>query len=262
MSPPPAPRLRLDANLVPVLQALLVHESVTRAGRELGLTQSATSHALARLRRFFDDPLLVRSGPGLKRTPFAEALAPAARRAADALDDLGARGGSGFSPSSARGAVRIRAPVDVWVRWGGELERRVRERAPEVELVPAGEAADAADLWLSPQPGAEVLLDEPLVLVGDPDAARRVEVAEWSGPSIPSGLPVRRIADTGWARSLLEAPGHVGWIPESVAAAWGFAPVEGPSPVGPRRRLWLHLRADAPPRVRWVAEQLRAAIGG
>jgi DNA-binding transcriptional LysR family regulator len=64
----------LDLNLLVALDALLQEASVTRAARRLGLSQPATSHALARLRDVFGDPLLVRIGRGLALTPRAEAL--------------------------------------------------------------------------------------------------------------------------------------------------------------------------------------------
>src|SRR5262245_14541551 len=71
----------VDLNLLAVLDALLDLRSVTAAARRLGLTQSTVSHALARLRALFGDPLLVRVGRGMAPTPRAEAIAPALRRA-------------------------------------------------------------------------------------------------------------------------------------------------------------------------------------
>lgn len=69
-------RLRtLDLNLLVTLDALLRSRSVTRAAEELGTTQSAASHALARLRRVFDDPLLVKTSDGMAPTPRALDLA-------------------------------------------------------------------------------------------------------------------------------------------------------------------------------------------
>src|SRR5258706_14303566 len=65
---------QLDLNLLVVLNALLAEQSVTRAGRILGLSQPATSAALARLRRLFDNPLFVRTGRRLEPTAFALAL--------------------------------------------------------------------------------------------------------------------------------------------------------------------------------------------
>jgi len=52
----------IDLNLLVVLRALLRERHVTRAASSVGLSQSATSHALARLRELCDDPLLVRHG--------------------------------------------------------------------------------------------------------------------------------------------------------------------------------------------------------
>jgi DNA-binding transcriptional LysR family regulator len=64
----------LDLNLLVVLDALLAEQHVTRAGKRLGLSQPATSNALERLRRVFDDPLLERVPGGLAPTPRAQAL--------------------------------------------------------------------------------------------------------------------------------------------------------------------------------------------
>jgi DNA-binding transcriptional LysR family regulator len=66
---------KYDLNLLTILDALLRNRSVTQAGHELGLTQSATSHALLRLREQFDDKLLVPSGRSMMLTHRAEALA-------------------------------------------------------------------------------------------------------------------------------------------------------------------------------------------
>jgi DNA-binding transcriptional LysR family regulator len=60
--------------LLVVLDALISERHVTRAGLRIGLSQPATSNALERLRRLFDDPLLERVPRGLKLTPRAEAL--------------------------------------------------------------------------------------------------------------------------------------------------------------------------------------------
>jgi DNA-binding transcriptional LysR family regulator len=69
----------LDLNLLRVLQVLMEERNVSRAGRRLGLSQSATSGALARLRRALSDPLLIASPQGMVPTPRAERLAPAVR---------------------------------------------------------------------------------------------------------------------------------------------------------------------------------------
>ncbi len=66
----------LDANLIVILDALLLEASVTKAAERLGRSPSAVSHALARLREVFDDPLFVRAGQRLVPTSRATQLAP------------------------------------------------------------------------------------------------------------------------------------------------------------------------------------------
>jgi LysR family nod box-dependent transcriptional activator len=65
---------RADLNLLPALAALLDQRHVTRAAETIGIGQPAMSYALARLRRLFDDPLLVRRGRVLELTPMGQAL--------------------------------------------------------------------------------------------------------------------------------------------------------------------------------------------
>ena len=64
----------LDMNLLAALDALLAEGSVTGAARRLGLSSSAMSRTLARLRAATGDPLLVRAGRGLVPTPHATEL--------------------------------------------------------------------------------------------------------------------------------------------------------------------------------------------
>lgn len=65
---------RVDLNLFVVFEAIYTLGSITAAGRKLNLSQSAVSHALARLRSLFDDPLFERSSRGMAPTPLARAL--------------------------------------------------------------------------------------------------------------------------------------------------------------------------------------------
>ena len=55
----------LDLNLLRVFEALMQERSATRAGERLGLTQSAVSHALNRLRYILKDDLFVRGPEGI-----------------------------------------------------------------------------------------------------------------------------------------------------------------------------------------------------
>ncbi|MGN8000062.1 LysR family transcriptional regulator [Sphingomonas sp. 22176] len=64
----------LDMNLLAALDVLLTQSSVTGAARKLGLSPSAMSRTLTRLRAATGDPLLVRAGRGLVPTPRAMAI--------------------------------------------------------------------------------------------------------------------------------------------------------------------------------------------
>lgn len=65
---------RLDLNLLIPLNALLLERNVTKAAERLQMAQPTMSATLARLRRHFDDPLLIREGRTLVLTPLAESL--------------------------------------------------------------------------------------------------------------------------------------------------------------------------------------------
>lgn len=69
-----AAETEISYELMRVLHVLLSTRSVTRAAERLGVSQPTVSRSLARLRRQFDDPLLVRCGAGMVLTPRAERL--------------------------------------------------------------------------------------------------------------------------------------------------------------------------------------------
>lgn len=76
----------VDLNLLRALRALLEERTVTGAAERMGVSQPSMSASLARLRRHFDDELLVRSGRQHRLTPLARRLqerTQAAVRAAD-----------------------------------------------------------------------------------------------------------------------------------------------------------------------------------
>jgi len=64
----------LDLNLLPILHALLQESSVKRAAQRVGLSVSATSHALSRIRGQFGDPILVRAGREMQLTTRAKEM--------------------------------------------------------------------------------------------------------------------------------------------------------------------------------------------
>lgn len=79
---------RYDLNLLVVLSAIFEEGSITRASEKLNLTQPAVSHALARLRDVFRDPLFVRRGAAMVPTPMARDIAERVRGALASLSAL------------------------------------------------------------------------------------------------------------------------------------------------------------------------------
>src|SRR3982751_4119547 len=76
---------RLDLNLLRVFRALDAERHVTRAATRLGLTQSAASNALRRLRTAFQDDLFQRTPTGMEPTALARELAGSVAAALDAV---------------------------------------------------------------------------------------------------------------------------------------------------------------------------------
>jgi DNA-binding transcriptional LysR family regulator len=76
----------LDLNLLRVLDVVLTERSLTRAARQLAMTQPAVSNAMKRLRDALQDDLVQRSGFGVEPTPRALALWPTVRAALHSLE--------------------------------------------------------------------------------------------------------------------------------------------------------------------------------
>jgi LysR family nod box-dependent transcriptional activator len=97
---------KLDLNLLVALDALLTERSISRAGERLHLSQSATSNALARLRAYFDDELLVQVGRKLELTPRAETLKEAVRDVLVRVDSA-ILAQPGFDPAESQRCFRL-----------------------------------------------------------------------------------------------------------------------------------------------------------
>ncbi len=99
---------QIDATILLVFLSLMRRRKTTAVADELGLTQSAISHSLKRLRALFDDELFQRRSRGLEPTPFARALEP---RIVDVVDGLSAilQGPEPFDPANSTGSIRIAA---------------------------------------------------------------------------------------------------------------------------------------------------------
>ncbi|MDB5653752.1 MAG: LysR family transcriptional regulator [Tardiphaga sp.] len=99
--------LDLDGHALALFLAVLEEGSVTSAARRLGVTQSAVSHGLQKLRRVIHDPLFTKSGRGIVATAHAEALAADARALLDAMKAFGS--GAAFDPATAQLSITIAA---------------------------------------------------------------------------------------------------------------------------------------------------------
>lgn len=124
----------LDLSLLRAFRALLEERHVTRAAQRLGMTQSATSHALSRLRRRFDDPLFVRGPRGVVPTPRAEALGPEVTAILARLEKLGAPPGP-LDPSKLTRRFVIGGADFAEMIFLPQLVTSLRKNAPSVDLV-------------------------------------------------------------------------------------------------------------------------------
>ncbi len=124
---------QVDLNLLLAFDALAQERSVTRAAQRAGVTQSAMSHTLRRLRELLGDPLLVRGQGGMVLTPRAESLMVPLRSGLVTLSRALAQPHR-FEPANARREFRIVSPDLFDVLALPALLERLRERAPGVDL--------------------------------------------------------------------------------------------------------------------------------
>ena len=124
--------LSLDARLLQLLVTVQEAGSVTGAAQRLGLTQSAVSHGLDRLRAIVGDPLFVKSGRGIVATAQAGLLAQRARHRLDELEAFSVA--AGFEPARLNTCFTIAAHDLQRDLLLPPLLRRLREQAPGVTL--------------------------------------------------------------------------------------------------------------------------------
>jgi DNA-binding transcriptional LysR family regulator len=237
----------LDLNLLVVLDALLTERHVTRAAGRLGLTQSACSHALGRLRAALGDPLLVRGPRGeMLPTPRAESLAPGLRAALRGLATA-VRGEPPFDPATARRGFRVAAGDYPELVVLPSLVSLLAREAPGVDVwmvplaltrdgVAAQLASGAADVAIGPPglrgPGGlytRTLLEERFRCVvrrGHPAAGRRLTLARYcdlahllvSPRGTPGSLVDDALAALGRQRRIAASVPHFVVAPHVVAS--------------------------------------------
>lgn len=178
---------RLDLTLLLVFLGLVRHRKALDVAAELGLTQSAISQSLRRLRDIFGDELFLRRPHGMEPTATALALEVPVAAAVDAL--RGALGAArAFDPATATGLVRIAALDAEQAVLIPRLAARLRRLAPGLTLsvLPLGRGAamealteGRADLvlgyvWDRPESvSGAPLYEESFLVAGRPDALPR-----------------------------------------------------------------------------------------
>lgn len=186
--------LDLDGHLLQVLLAVLDSGSVTGAAQRLGVTQSAVSHLLDKLRAITGDPLFVKSGRGIAPTARAAALAAEARALLRQLEHF-ARG-SDFDPAGWQGTITVAANDFQRDLLLPALAARLRMQAPGLVLrvipstIPRLEMLrnDDCQLVISPRPpdGSDIvqkrLFDDTYHVFYDPTVrAAPHDLAEYLG---------------------------------------------------------------------------------
>lgn len=124
-----------------VIDAVYKHRSVTRAAQELGISQSAMSHALNKLRTRFRDPLFVRTGTEMRPTPLAEKFAgPIARALAIIQGDI--INAAGFDPKTTTRTFTVCVSEVGAIAMVPRILKRLRQVAPHARLAPRSLAPD------------------------------------------------------------------------------------------------------------------------
>jgi DNA-binding transcriptional LysR family regulator len=123
----------IDLNLLVTFEAVLAERSVSAAAERLGLTQSAVSHALRRLRTTFGDQLLVRTSDGMEPTPRALQIAAVVSEAlgqiSQVIDEQ-----KGFDPQVSERSFTLRVSEYVAPFLLPTLCSRLRREAPRLTL--------------------------------------------------------------------------------------------------------------------------------
>jgi DNA-binding transcriptional LysR family regulator len=123
----------VDLNLLTVFEAIYEVGTVTSAADRLALSQSATSHALTRLREMCGDELFVRTSKGVTPTPVAQALYPVVSKALVELRKSLAEA-AGFDPTQSERRFRISIPHPMGPFYALRLRAALAAVAPGVAL--------------------------------------------------------------------------------------------------------------------------------
>ncbi len=140
---------RCDLNLLVTLDALFAEDgNVTRTADRLAISQSATSHALSRLREVFRDELFVRAGPRMVPTAFAMQLKPMIYEWIEGAERVLITA-QPFDLRHAHARLVVSVPEQIERMVMPPLMEHLFDVAPDIEIfvtpLPLGETLDALD---------------------------------------------------------------------------------------------------------------------
>jgi DNA-binding transcriptional LysR family regulator len=168
---------KLDLNLLPIFIEIFIHQSITKAGITLGISTTAVSNALAKLKHHFGDPLFLRDGLDLSPTKIAQELFTSLQ---DDVDKL-VNNVNSFGQNDYFNKIAIHCSPYISVRLLPKVSNAIWHKNPNCEIIHRSNFSDAKnnihgvrlrmnDLFFSLKPNASrsmiciPVLEEPMYL--------------------------------------------------------------------------------------------------
>ena len=287
-------------SLLPAFEAVFAEQSLSRAADRLGVSQSAVSQMIARLRQLTSDPLFVSHGRGVRPTPRAEEMISHVRKALaeiDAITDADRQ----CEIFDLRRTFKVAVCVEFETILAPAFSREVLAQAPLVtlqtctsrdpsSLVRTGDVDLAIDIAAADHPDvhSQLSLTSPAVVIGNKSRKQLTELnlyevphvavrygpitrAETSSPELRAGGRSIRHAAIVSSPSTLAATvasrDHIAVVSKLSAlqlSRWFPLSIHFPPvPISPYRlhQIW-HVTNDRNPAQRWFRGQINASIRG
>ncbi|WP_434357050.1 transcriptional regulator LeuO [Parasalinivibrio latis] len=122
----------VDLNLITVFDAVMQEQNITRAARNLGMSQPAVSNAVARLKVMFNDELFIRHGRGIQPTQRAKQLFGPIRQALQLIKNELPM--SVFAPETSNRQFRLAISSPSDLRFAARILNKVSGVAPHIQM--------------------------------------------------------------------------------------------------------------------------------